>query len=222
MKRRSLIISLLLVAALALSIGYANMTRILTFAGDGTLTRNDDTFIVEFIEDGKTLVDHEGNDLLNTEKGSLNITNGGTTVEFNIKNLTSKGDKAKATIKIQNNSTSGDLIGFLARLEQGTHVITDENGDAISEDPVENGGIGQLIKITYSITNEEGEEVWNSEEGSKNGGLYLAVGETATLTYTVELMQSIVENAKVVIKDADLTLYFNAVKSVPAESTAQS
>lgn len=191
-KRRFLIISLLLVAALTLGIGYAEMTKLLTINGDGILYQNDTAFVVEFTQG--TITDDTG-----TVKFS------GTSSDFNITGISNVGDEAVVTLTVTNNSTAAqDLIAVLNGVS-GSGITSDytlkyENGTVVDESD------GKFLNITYVIK-KNGTTVWDNN-GKVGEGLSLAYGESATVEITVEVARTI--KSKVNLSDADFSLDFVA------------
>jgi hypothetical protein len=93
-KRRTLIISLLLVAAIALGVGYAEITDILTINGNANVKPHTTNFVVEFAGEPTNLIKCTSH--LQTDK---------TVASFNTTQLVEAGDQAKATYTIVNKST---------------------------------------------------------------------------------------------------------------------
>ena len=187
-KRRTLVISLLLVAALALGIGYAEMSKMLTINGDGILNQKDSSFVVEFT--AGTITD-----------GCGTVEFNGTSADFNIANISSKGEKAVITLTVTNNSTVEDLGAVLQSVVAADYTLTYEDGSTVDESE------GKFFTITYVIK-KGGTEVWNSTEGKVGEGLTLAQGESATVEITVEVARTV--KAKVNLSGADFTLDFVA------------
>ena len=187
-KRRTLVISLLLVAALALGIGYAEMSKMLTINGDGILNQKDSSFVVEFTDGDIT-----------ADCGTVEYN--GTSADFNIANISSKGEKAVITLTVTNNSTVEDLGAVLQSVVAADYTLTYEDGSTVDESE------GKFFTITYVIK-KGGTEVWNSTAGKVGDGLTLAQGESATVEITVEVARTI--KAKVNLSGADFTLDFVA------------
>lgn len=187
-KRRTLVISLLLVAALALGIGYAEMSKMLTINGDGILNQNDSSFVVEFT--AGTITD-----------GCGNVEFDGTSADFNIANIATQGEKAVITLTVTNNSTAEDLDAVLESVVAADYTLTYEDGSTVDESE------GKFFTITYVIKKGE-TPVWNSTAGKVGEGLTLAHGESATVEITVEVARTI--KAKVNLSGADFTLDFVA------------
>ena len=187
-KRRTIIISLLLVAALALGIGYAEMTKMLKINGDAILNQNNDSFEVNFTA---------GN--ITQDKGS--VTYSGTTADFNIMNIADIGDEATITLTVTNQSPAADLKAELISVVPADYTLTYENGDTVDESN------GKFFNVSYVVKNANGDTVWN-ESGKVGTGLTLANGETATVEITVSVARTI--KSKVNLSGVDFTLDFEA------------
>ena len=197
-RRRTLIISLLLVAALALGIGYANMSRVLNINGDGILNRDDSKFVVEFVDPSS----------ITAGKGT--VTASGTTANFDIENMTNAGEITEITLTVENTSEGAqNAIARLRSVVAGTYTLTDGNGQTItvpSNDP--------MFTITYEVINDQTQEVVWTQDGQVTGKtLDLAYGETATVNIKVQLNYALVTYAKVQLHDADISLYFDGVSA---------
>ena len=193
-KRRTLIISLLLIAALALGIGYANMSRILTVNGDGILNRDDSKFIVEFTDECS----------ITPDKGS--VTTAGTTANFDIENLKDKDETAVITLKVKNKSVDAqNAIAELSSVTLSPYTLADETDAAI------NDSTDPMFTITYSVLDQNGTEVWNNNGAVQGKELHLAYNEEATVKITVKLNYPLVTYSKVQLSGADLTLHFDAI-----------
>ena len=188
-KRRTIIISLLLVAALVLGVGYAEMTRMLTINGDAILNQNNDSFVVEFTDKSIT-----------ADKGSVTIN--GTSADFNIENIADIGDKAVITLTVTNNSPANDLKAELISMTPANYTLTYEDGSTVDESS------GKFFTISYEIKNNLTQTVWNSASGKLGDGLTLAKGESATVEITVEIARTI--KSKVNLSGVDFTLDFEA------------
>ena len=97
-KRRTLMISLLLVAALALGVGYAAISDVLVI--DGTITVNEQPFQLVYVS-----YDHDEN---NSSDGVTSYIqgdiDGNTTAKLNISGFTHVGDKMIGTFTVKNNN----------------------------------------------------------------------------------------------------------------------
>ena len=193
-KRRTLIISLLLVAALLLGVGYANMSRILTINGDGILNRDDTKFIVEFTDSYS----------ITPNKGSVSAS--GTIANFDIENLKDENETAVITLKVKNKSEHAqNAIAKLTSVSLGSYTLADGNDAPI------NDSTDPMFTITYSITDKTDTEVWNTNGQVTGKELLLPYNEEATVTITVKLNYPLVTYSKVKLSGADFTLHFDAV-----------
>ena len=187
-RRRTIIISLLLVAALALGIGYAEMTKMLTINGDAILNQNEDSFAVNFTA---------GN--ITENKGS--VTYNGTTADFNIMNIADIGDKAVITLTVTNQSPAADLKAELISVAPADYTLTYEDGTTVDE------ASGKFFNVSYVVKNAKGDTVWD-ESGKVGTGLSLAKDETATVEITVSVARTI--KSKVNLSGVDFALDFEA------------
>ena len=119
-KRRTMIISLLLVAALALGVGYATISSRLNVNGTANIDINTDNFLVEF-----TGVTYDAGDFP-TE--GLSATAEGLTATFNVSALNKKDDQMVFTYTIKNNSP-GQYNAYLSNIvvDADSLVLDDDN-----------------------------------------------------------------------------------------------
>ena len=116
-KRRTLIISLLLIAAIALGIGYAGQTSRLVVNGSGNIDANPDNFKLEFtaVTDDHTEHDH--------------ATFEGATGTFNVSHLDTKGESITFTYTIKNTSP-GQIKAYLDQVVTvNTATLTKDSDD---------------------------------------------------------------------------------------------
>ena len=94
-KRRTLIITALLLAALVLGIGYAALSRELVIGSEANLAPNEKNFDIVFTSAG----------IDNSDYGSASLTgdqNNATTAHYTLTGLSAQGDKAVMTFVIKN------------------------------------------------------------------------------------------------------------------------
>ena len=170
------------------------MSRILTVNGDGILNRDDTKFIVEFTDSYS----------ITPNKGSVSAS--GTIANFDIENLKDENETAVITLKVKNKSEDAqNAIAKLTSVSLGSYTLADENDDPI------NDSADPMFTITYSVTDKNGTEVWNTDGKVTGKELLLPYNEEATVTITVKLNYSLVTYSKVQLSGADLTLHFDAI-----------
>ena len=106
-KRRNLIIALLLIAALALGIGYAAVTDTLSIGGNATVKPHQENLIVEF------------DSIKNPSKCTAAIQTDKTVATFTTTQLVNGGETATATFVVKNNSPE-----YSATIDAPSIVIT--------------------------------------------------------------------------------------------------
>ena len=152
-KRRTLIISLLLIAALALGIGYAALSTDLTVSG--AVSNAPHPIDVTFQEGSITA----GAGLASAEAVSKVIcTNGAKSATFDVAGLIHKDDKVVATFTVVNNNkyavtlntptiTETDANNFFT----ATTTWLDDNGDATATAPRLEAGETATFQITVTM-----------------------------------------------------------------------
>lgn len=117
-KRRTLIVSALLVAALALGIGYAALSSVMfNITGTAKVNAVQENFVVKFT--GKPAV----------ENCTASIT-ADRMADMAVNNLTKPGDVAKATFTIINDKDNGSLYAAMLGAVQ---VVSDASGHFLIE-----------------------------------------------------------------------------------------
>ena len=181
-KRRTLIIALLLVAAMMLGIGYAALSRELIVSSTAILNPNKDDFQIEF-------TDADSSD---DEKATASIAASKTTANYEVKGLSKKGDSVTLTYVVTNNTEDVDaeLIGL--SLTNGTLYI----GDGTSTP----GTPADYFQKEVTVEDEEG-NVW-----SESSHITLAPTKTATVTIVITLKQTVTE--RITLEGATVHLNF--------------
>ena len=200
-KRRTIIISLLLIAAMALGIGYASISQNLYINGTGDLATSNNLFAVVF--KGAAIVEHHANEeVIAVPEGGQNpnVTQADNvaTLNFDVYNLKAAGDHAKVTATIVNNSPVDDLVATLSKITMATPTF---NGTEITADD---------LTFTCTIVKGSGESAITVTENSSPEDLakiVLAKNETAQITVTLTLVKTITEDID--LQNANVTLTFD-------------
>ena len=182
-KRRTLIISLLLIAALCLGIGYASHTSDITIGGMANVDPNPIDFSVIFV-DGSAKS-------LNPEFGTATITTTNT-ANFSIGKIdgatdwmSSSGESATFTYDIVNNSKDAMLKAYL------NDIVITEGICRISATSatVDVHDYFQVDKTVYRL------ETDGSRGAKMNTGDYLEAGDKAQVEITVKLIAPLDDGA---------------------------
>ena len=181
-KRRTLIISLLLVAALMLGIGYAALSRELIISSTAILNPNNDDFKIEFTSA----------DSSDDAKATASIAASKTTANYEVKGLSKQNDNVTLTYVVTNNTAdvNAELNGLA--MTEGTLYI----GDGTSTP----GVVSDYFSKTVTVTHENG-DVWAEDDH-----IILAPGETATVKIVVTLKQTVTQ--RITLEGASVHLNF--------------
>lgn len=181
-KRRTLIISLLLVAALMLGIGYAALSRELIISSTAILNPNNDDFKIEFTSAGSS----------DDAKATASIAASKTTANYEVKGLSKQNDDVTLTYVVTNNTTdvNAELTGLA--MTEGTLYI----GDGTSTPGVVSDYFSKIVTVTH-----ENGDVWADDDH-----IILAPGETATVKIVVTLKQTVTE--RITLEGASVHLNF--------------
>lgn len=151
-RRRTLIISLLLIAALALGIGYAALSTDLTITG--TVTNTPHPIEVVF-ESGAIVADESLSSAVGTS--SLLLTPGTKTATFDVDGLVHAGDKVVAKFVVVNNNRYAVKLDAPVITETdnnnlftATAVWVDDQGTPISGNVIDRLDAGE--KATFKLT----------------------------------------------------------------------
>ena len=183
-KRRTLIISLLLVAAICLGIGYASHTSDITISGTANMDPNPNDFAVVFVEDSAKAEP--------TTFGKASITSINT-ADFTIGKMSTtatewmsaSGDRVTFTYDVVNQSKDKELKAYLNPLfiTPGTCRLS-----ATSQD-VEVTEYFNALKTVYRIDDE------GNKGAVMNPGEYLENGEKARIEIIVTLKKPLNDGA---------------------------
>ena len=188
-KRRTLVISLLLIAALALGIGYAALSRELMITSAANLSPDQNDFDIVFTD---ATVLNDPDNLLAT----ASVTGTGTTANYTITGLSKQNDSVTIEFTVKNNTPDvyANLTGV--SLTPGTLYVGD--GTATT------GNVADYFNKTVTITKGSTTYV----EGTD---FVLAPNETAKVTVVVSLKQTITQN--VTLEGATVHLNFSSVEA---------
>lgn len=166
-KRRTLIISLLLIAALCLGIGYAALARDLQINGSANLQGNNDAFNISFTSGS-----------VNKPVATVNVTPGSTTASYVIDGLAAEGDTVDITFVVTNGTSDVDahLVGITST--NGELVVTTPTGD-------EYPNYDTYFSKSITITNENGDVYTQGQD------FVVAPGKTATVVISIKLEKSV-------------------------------
>ena len=152
-KRRTLVISLLLIAALALGIGYAALSTDLTV--NGSVSNSPHPIDVTFKEGSITA----GAGLASAEAASKVVcTNGAKSATFDVAGLVHQGDKVVATFTVVNNNKYSVTLNTPTITETDAHQFftatttwLDAEGAATTTTPTLAAGATATFQITVTM-----------------------------------------------------------------------
>ena len=156
-KRRTLVIGLLLVAALALGIGYAGITATLSVNGTAKTTPTDIDIV--FIQDGSSISDANA---ANADREAAIIAAsslsgfGSTDVTFHAYNLRDQGDSVTAVLVIENKSNYAVTLSAPSLVSEPTNfTITMGNYANVAGSDAYNSSTKVLAaggKVQFTVT----------------------------------------------------------------------
>jgi hypothetical protein len=169
-KRRTLIISLLLVAALCLGIGYAAIARDLQINGSANLQGDNEDFDVVFMSG------EDKNDM-----ATVTVAEGTTTATYVIDGLSEKGEVEVITFVVKNRTT--DIDAKLKGVTSTTGELKVTNAD------------GTDSTVPYNTYFEKSMEIKDAQgniyDADSTEPFILSPGEEATVTITLKLLKSV-------------------------------
>ena len=189
-KRRTLIIAALLVAVLALGIGYASLSRELVIGSEANLAPDANDFDIVFTSAN----------IDDTTLGSASLTGtlvdgGSTTAHYTLTGLSKQGDKAVMTFTIQNRTT--DVEASLVSLSTIPGTLYVGEGTTTPGTPSDYFDKQVVIK-------DKNDNVIASSDYQT---FKIGAGETATVEITVTLKQTVSE--KITLTGASVVLNFS-------------
>ena len=182
-KRRTLIISLLLVAAIALGIGYASHTADITIGGMVNVDPNPTDFSVVFVSDSATTSDQNLGTATITTTNTANFSIG--KVEGATDWMSASGDTVTFTYDIINQSKDAQLEAYLNELVITAGVCR----NSTTSTDVTVTDYFQVDKKVYKV-NEDG-----NQGAEMNTGDALKQNEKARIVITVKLIKSLEDGA---------------------------
>ena len=187
-KRRTLVISLLLIAALALGIGYAALSRELMITSAANLSPDQNDFDIVFIS--ATVVGDPDNQL-----ATASVTGTGTTANYTVTGLSKQGDTVTLEFVVENKTADVDANLTGLSLTPGTLYIGD--GTATT------GNSADYFEKTVTITKGTDTYVQGQD-------FVLEPGDKATVTVVVTLKQTITQT--ITLEGATVHLNFASVE----------
>lgn len=198
-KRRTLIITALLLAALVLGIGYAALSRELVIGSEANLAPDNTKFDIVFTSAG----------IDNSAYGSASLTgdqNNATTAHYTLTGLAGQGDKAVMTFVITNRTHDVEATLVSLSTLPGTLYV----GEGTSA----TGNVTDYFDKQIVVKDHDGNVVAESDYQT----FTIAAQETATIEITVTLKQTVSE--KLTLTGASVVLNFSGEGGNPAETTA--
>jgi hypothetical protein len=198
-KRRTLIITALLLAALVLGIGYASLSRELVIGSEANLAPDEKDFDIVFT--------HAGID--KAAFGSASLTgdqDNATTAHYTLTGLSAKGETAIMTFVITNRTK--DVKATLKSLSMLPGTLYVGDGTSNTADPA------KYFDKKVVITDAEGNVLANNAYTAFDVG----AKESVTVTITVTLKETVTE--KLTLTGASVVLNFNGDGGNPAETEA--
>ena len=186
-KRRSTIVAVLLILALALGIGYASLSRELVIGSEANLAPDENDFDIVFTD--ATIDD--------AKWGTASVTGGGKNAHYTLTGLSAKDDKAVMTFTIKNQTADVDATLVSVSSVAGSLFVGD--GTTTTGNPADY--FDKSVVITMGgQTYDENEDFVIPAQG------------TATVTITVTLKQTVTE--KVTLTGASVVLNFQGDANV--------
>ena len=171
-KRRTLIISLLLIAALCLGIGYAALGRDLQINGSANLQGNNENFDIVFTSGSAK-----------NNMATVTVAEGTTTASYVIDGLSKIGDEEVITFTIKNRTT--DIDAKLKGITSTTGELKVTNSDGTDTTvPYESYFTKKMV-----ITNSDGQ----TYDAKGTEAFIVGPNETATVTITITLIKSVTD-----------------------------
>ena len=189
-KRRTLIISLLLVAALCLGIGYAALSRELIISSTAQLAPVDSAFHVVFTE----AISKE------PAKATASLTGDHTTANYTVIGLSEPGEQVTLTFKLQNQTDDVNAKLTDISLTDGTLYLGDGTDNI-------HPNISDYFSKTVTITHDQtGSSYQYSSGATVPTDFVLTPDQTATVTIGVTLNHTIQQ--KTTLMGASVVLDF--------------
>ena len=198
-KRRTLIITALLLAALVLGIGYAALSRELVIGSEANLAPDEKDFDIVFTS---ASIDK-------SEFGSASLTGdqaNATTAHYTLTGLSAQGDAAVMTFVIKNRTN--DVKATLQSLSMLPGTLYVGDGTSTTAEP------SKYFDKKVVITDEEG----NVLADNAYTAFDVEAQKSVTVTITVTLKETVTE--KLTLTGASVVLNFSGNGGHNAETTA--
>ena len=210
-KKRNLIISLLLIAAMVVGVGYAELTRVLLVTSEANIRAGEgfDVYftdgVVSSSEAKITSGQNAGQKMDDADVATVSHT--ATTAHYSILGLSQKDDFVTITYTISNQSS--DLTAYLNAVSMTSGEVSVDDGATY-----ESSAVATYFTKTVTIKT-------NTQEVTLTNGLDLVAnpvsigaGETATLTITVQLNKTLgagSDPVHVMLRSGSVSLQFKDV-----------
>ena len=195
-KRRFLIVSLLLIAALTLGIGYAALSRELVINSSANLSVNQEDFAILFTDAQS-----------GSNAATASVTANGLGGNYTVTGLSKQGDAVTITYTITNQTA--DVTAALTGVSQNPGTLNIGEGTAVVGNPSD----FFQKDVTISKYDEETstDVVYDANSATP---FTLAPGKTATVKIVITMKQTITE--KITLDGASVHLNFKDLKSLTA------
>jgi|GEM_PF-2190055 len=195
-KRRTLIISLLLVAALMLGIGYAALSRELIINSTAILSADNNDFEIVFVDGSSS-----------NAMATTSVPTPSRTVSYEVTGLSKKDESVTLTYTVEN--MTDDVKGKLIS-------ISPTDGDLYIGEGTSNkysGPVSDYFTKVITVTLDKDPSVTYTYAlgAAVPAEFILEPGDTATVTVTITLAQTITED-KISLTGASVMLTFHDVE----------
>jgi hypothetical protein len=204
-KRRTLIISVLLIAALALGIGYAALSRELVISSTANLAADENDFDIVFVEAKVDSTNVDGASAPYSNIATASVTGTGTTANYTIAGLSKKDESVTLKFVIENKTA--DVEAKLVSLSQIAGECYIGEGTTTAVTP------SDYFDKTVSIVNDDTAATYTAGQE-----FVLEAGQTATVTITITMKQTITD--KLTLTGASVMLDFASAGAVTTETAA--
>ena len=192
-KRRSTIVAVLLVLALALGIGYAALSRELVIGSEANLAPDENDFDIVFTDASiqKKAAEDDSFAAADSTWGTASVTGGGKNAHYTLTGLSKVGDQAKMTFTIKNQTS--DVAASLMS-------VSTVAGSLFVGDGTSTTGLPANYFDKSVVISMDGQTYTEDED------FVIPAQGTATVTITVTLKQTVTE--KVTLTGASVVLNF--------------
>ena len=194
-KRRLLIVSLLLIAALTLGIGYAALSRELVINSSANLSVNQEDFKILFTDAQSS-----------STAATASVTAGGLGGNYTVTGLSKQGDTVTLTYQITNQTA--DVTAVLTGVSQNPGTLNIGEGTAVTGNP------SDYFEKVVTITNDETNVIYNADSTTP---FTLEPSKTATVKITITMKKTITE--KITLDGASVHLNFKDLSHINEAET---